>query len=59
MIFQFKEELKTAPVHFAGTIAYLSQDEIKEVGEEMGFKVGNFIRRPIEGLVNYHTKKLK
>ena len=59
MIFQFKEEIKTAPVHFAGTIAYLSQDEIKEVGEEMGFKVGNFIRRPIEGLVTYHTKNLK
>ncbi|MDX5583352.1 MAG: N-acetylglucosamine kinase [Aureibaculum sp.] len=59
MIFQFKEELKTAPVHFAGTIAFLSQDEIREVGAEMGFKVGNFIRRPIEGLVTYHTKNLK
>ena len=59
MIFQFKEELKNAPVHFAGTIAFLSQDEIREVGAEMGFKVGNFIRRPIEGLVTYHTKNLK
>lgn len=59
MIFQFKEEIKTVPVHFAGTIAFLSQDEIKEVGKEMGFKVGNFIRRPIEGLVSYHTKNLK
>lgn len=58
MIFQFKEELKTAPVHFAGTIAYLSQEEIREVGAEMGFKVGNFIRRPIEGLVSFHTKSL-
>ncbi len=59
MIFQFKEEMKTVPVHFAGTIAFLSQDEIREVGEEMGFKVGNFIRRPIDGLVSYHTQKLK
>ncbi len=59
MIFQFKEELKNAPVHFAGTIAFLSQEEIREVGAEMGFKVGNFIRRPIEGLVTYHTKNLK
>ncbi len=59
MIFQYKEELKSAPVHFAGTIAFLSQEEIKEVGAEMGFKVGNFIRRPIEGLVSYHTKNLK
>lgn len=59
MIFQFKEEVKTVPVHFAGSIAYLSQDEIREVGEEMGFKVGNFVRRPIDGLVTYHTQKLK
>ena len=58
MIMQFKEELKTAPVHFAGSIAYFSQDEIKDVAEEMGFKVGNFERRPIEGLVSYHTKNL-
>ncbi|MBJ6367678.1 N-acetylglucosamine kinase [Snuella sedimenti] len=58
MIMQFKEELKDAPVHFAGSIAYFSQNEIKEVAEEMGFKVGNFERRPIEGLVSYHTKNL-
>ncbi|WP_344786163.1 N-acetylglucosamine kinase [Postechiella marina] len=58
MIFQFKEELKTAPVHFAGSIAYFSQNEIKAVAEEMGFKVGNFERRPIEGLVSFHTKDL-
>lgn len=58
MIFQFKEELKTAPVHFAGSIAYFSQKEIKEVAQELGFKVGNFKRRPIEGLVTFHTKNL-
>ncbi|OEK07676.1 N-acetylglucosamine kinase [Flavivirga aquatica] len=58
MIMQFKEELKTVPVHFAGSIAFFSQTEIKEVAEEMGFKVGNFERRPIEGLVSFHTKSL-
>lgn len=57
MIMQYKEELKTVPVHFAGSIAYFSQKEITEVAEEMGFKVGNFERRPIEGLVSFHTKK--
>ena len=59
MIFLFKEELKTAPVHFAGSIAYFSQNEIKEVAEEMGFKVGVFERRPIEGLVSYHSHNLQ
>ena len=58
MIFQFKDELSHAPVHFAGSIAFLSQDEIKEVADEMGFSVGNFVKRPIEGLVNFHAKKL-
>ena len=57
MILQFKEELKTVPVHFAGSIAFFCQDEIKFVAEELGFKVGNFERRPIEGLVVFHTKK--
>lgn len=57
-ILQFKEEIKTVPVHFAGSIAFFSQDEIKEVAEEFNFKVGNFARRPIEGLVKYHTKDL-
>lgn len=59
MIFQFKEELKTVPVHFAGSIAFFAQKEIKEVGEEMGFTVGNFERRPIDGLVPFHTNNLK
>ena len=58
MIFQYKEELKTVPVHFAGSIAYFSSNEIKEVAMEMGFKVGNIIRRPIDGLVTYHVNNL-
>ena len=58
MIMQFKEELKTVSVHFAGSIAYFSQDEIREVAKEMNFTVGNFERRPIEGLVNYHINNL-
>lgn len=58
MIMQFKEVLDKVPVHFAGSIAFFSQDEIKEVAQELGFTVGNFERRPIEGLVNYHISNL-
>ena len=58
MIIQFKEELQACPVHFAGSIAYFAQDEIKEVAKELGYTVGNFERRPIEGLVDYHIKNL-
>ena len=59
MILQFKEEIEQGvPVHFAGSIAFFAQTEIFEVAEEYGFKVGNFVRRPIEGLVGYHIKNL-
>ncbi|WP_299228179.1 N-acetylglucosamine kinase [uncultured Psychroserpens sp.] len=58
MIFQYEEELKTVPVHFAGSIAFFSEKEIREVGNELGFTVGNFERRPIEGLVEYHIKNM-
>ena len=58
MIYQFKDKLDQVPVHFAGSIAYLSQDEIREVADEMGFRVGNFVKRPIDGLMKYHTQKL-
>jgi len=59
MILQFKSELdEGVPVHFAGSIAFFSQEEIHEVAEEYGFKVGNFVRRPIDGLVDYHVKNL-
>ena len=56
MILQYKEEIKTVPVHFAGSIAYFTQEEIKAVAQEYGFTVGNFERRPIEGLVEYHAE---
>ncbi|WP_299336585.1 N-acetylglucosamine kinase [uncultured Psychroserpens sp.] len=59
MIFQYEEELKTVPVHFAGSIAYFAKAEIHEVADEMGFTVGNFERRPIDGLVAYHIKALQ
>ena len=58
MIYQFKDVLPNVPVHFAGSIAYFSQEEIKEVAKEFGFTTGNFERRPIEGLLKYHVNNL-
>jgi N-acetylglucosamine kinase-like BadF-type ATPase len=58
MILQFPEEIKNVPVHFAGSIAHFSKNEIIEVAEEFHFKVGNIIRRPIDGLVTYHINQL-
>ncbi|WP_138433463.1 N-acetylglucosamine kinase [Winogradskyella algicola] len=59
MIMQFKKELENGvPVHFVGSIAYFAKEEIYEVAKEYGFTVGNFIRRPIDGLVDYHINNL-
>ncbi|GGG48728.1 N-acetylglucosamine kinase [Bizionia arctica] len=58
MIMQFSEEIKKVPVHFAGSIAYFSKEEIYEVADEFHFKVGNIVRRPIDGIVKYHIKQL-
>ena len=58
MIYQYKDEIKNVPVHFAGSISYFSKDEIEQVANEMNFTLGNIVRRPIEGLVKYHIDKL-
>ena len=58
MIHQYQDVLSDVPVHFAGSIAYFSKDEIHEIAKELGFTVGNFERRPIEGLLKFHTKNL-
>ncbi|AXT20138.1 N-acetylglucosamine kinase [Flavobacteriaceae bacterium AU392] len=58
MIMQYKDVLDKVPVHFAGSIAFLCQEQIREIAKEMNFVVGNFERRPIEGLVKYHVDNL-
>ncbi len=59
MIMQYNEELKTVPIHFAGSIAFFAKEEIIEIAKEFKLRIGNFQQRPIEGLVSYHIKNLK
>lgn len=58
MIMQFHEEIKSHQVHFVGSIAHFAEGRIKQVAEEFDYEVGNIVRRPIEGLVEYHRAKL-
>ncbi|MGC6533222.1 MAG: hypothetical protein ACON34_09495 [Flavobacteriales bacterium] len=44
------------PVHFVGSGAYHFRKELGEVCAEMGIRLGNIIRRPIDGLVAYHKQ---
>ncbi|SCY07875.1 BadF-type ATPase [Nonlabens sp. Hel1_33_55] len=58
MILQFHEEIKSCEVHFVGSIAHFAKSRIQQVAEEFDYEVGNIVRRPIDGLVEYHRSKL-
>lgn len=48
------ENYKEVPVHFVGSIAFYLVDELTEVLNKYGIKIGNVLRRPIDGLIAYH-----
>jgi hypothetical protein len=50
---QFKN-CKEVPVHFIGSIAFYLKDELTEVLSKRGIRIGNVLRRPIDGLIAYH-----
>ena len=49
----FKES-QNVPIHFIGSIAHYSEDIIKECMKPYHLELGNIIRRPIDGLINYY-----
>lgn len=46
----------TVPVHFVGSIAFYLQDELREILAKHNIKAGNILRRPIDGLIQFHIK---
>lgn len=52
------KEAQTKPVHFIGSIAYFSQDIIRDVAKPYHLEIGNVVRRPIDGLLDYYRKTL-
>lgn len=48
-------EHTSAPVHFIGSIAFYLRDELKEVLSKHKIRLGNVLRRPIDGLIAYHS----
>ncbi len=57
-ILQF-EDAKDIPVHFVGSIAHFLQEEIKHKMDEYGLTMGAVVKRPIDGLVDYHIATLE
>lgn len=48
------DNAREVPVHFVGSIAFYLKAELAEVLGANGLKLGNVLRRPIDGLIEYH-----
>ena len=49
---------KYTKVHFVGSVAYYHSTLLGEELAKVGLELGNIIRRPIDGLVDYHLKAI-
>lgn len=45
------------PVHFTGSVAYYFREQVEEVLREYRLQPGEFIRKPLEGLIRYHRDR--
>jgi N-acetylglucosamine kinase-like BadF-type ATPase len=50
------DNCKEVPVHFVGSIAFYLKDELQITFDKYEMKLGNVLRRPIDGLIAYHIK---
>jgi N-acetylglucosamine kinase-like BadF-type ATPase len=55
-ILQF-DDAREVPVHFVGSIAFYLKAELAQVLAKHNLKTGNILRRPIDGLIDYHKLK--
>ena len=56
-ILQF-DNAKQIPIHFVGSIAHFLEKEIKQSLAKYGLTMGRVVKRPIDGLVDYHIQQL-
>jgi N-acetylglucosamine kinase-like BadF-type ATPase len=48
------DNCKEVPVHFVGSIAFYLKDELQIMFDKYELRLGNVLRRPIDGLIAYH-----
>jgi hypothetical protein len=56
-IMQFELATKV-PCHFVGSIAYYLKDELEAVLNNNDLVMGKVLRKPINGLVEFHRKTM-
>ncbi len=52
-------DYKVMQVHFVGSVAYFFSDILKKTARAKGIKIGKILPYPIEGLTEYHLKKVR
>jgi N-acetylglucosamine kinase-like BadF-type ATPase len=52
------KQAQNVPIHFIGSIAFFSEDIIRDVAKRYHLNIGNVIRRPIEGLISHYKKNV-
>lgn len=50
------KEAQHVPIHFIGSIAHFSEDIIRDCLKPYHITLGNIIRRPIDGLIDYYKQ---
>lgn len=51
-------EYKNLRVHFVGSIAYYFRDLLEIAADDLEVQLGNVIKKPIYGLIDYHVKQM-
>ncbi|TYP72207.1 BadF/BadG/BcrA/BcrD ATPase family protein [Aquimarina intermedia] len=51
-------EAQNVPIHFIGSIAHFSEDIIRAAVWPYHLKIGNIVRRPIDGIIEYYRKEV-
>ncbi|WP_127845725.1 N-acetylglucosamine kinase [Psychroflexus aestuariivivens] len=52
------KQAQGVPIHFIGSIAFFSEDIIRDVAKRYHLDIGNIIRRPIDGLIEHYRKNV-
>jgi N-acetylglucosamine kinase-like BadF-type ATPase len=52
------KQAQNVPIHFIGSIAFFSEDIIRDVAKRYHLDIGNIIRRPIDGLIAHYKKNV-
>lgn len=45
------------PIHFVGSVAFGFRDTLQELCNSYEFELGNIVKNPMEGLIDYHTDR--